>query len=428
MNSFKIALLACLITLIFAPQSAIAAKKGREITKAKAIVDDVTAREKGLTVSTKRMRVGVPAGAIDGAFELKIKKMPKRLHFRTKKRMIGPSLKLHIKRKGRQGMLPSPVNVAIKYRSKKKKREKHVAYYARTEKKWKPLDTRIDAKKKTAYARVYYPYVRLSVLEKRQSEKKPKKEEDYADFGYGLDSASAVVIDPGSGAVLYGKNKDEKRSIASLTKIMTAQVFLDSGKGMDDPFTYSSSCDRECVCLYVNDGETMKVRDLFYTALVGSANNAAVALARSTGYSDRDFVNKMNEKARSWGLERTSFVEPSGLDQHNESTAHEYAELAERALREMDILKGSTTRYYQFWTMNTGHWHGIQNQNRLLNTDLYVLGTKTGFTYEAMFCLMVKARQGDEEVIVVVLGNPSYADSSQEVYDLAKWAFENYDW
>ena len=420
MRLLKFVPLACLLLVFLFPQDTSAS------TKAKAIVDEYTAQEKGITLSTKRMSVGIPDGTINEEFKIRIKKPPKKLKKRTKKKMIGPSLRLQIQ-STQDGMLENPVHVALKYKSKKNK-QKTIAYYDRSQRKWKKLETRLDTDKKIAYADVYFPFIRLTVLESRKKKQQPKKESGYSDFYYGLDSGSAVVIDAKSGAVLYEKNKDQKRSIASLTKLMTAKIFLDSEKSMADIVTYSSSCNRECVCLYVDDGETMKVQDLFYTTLVGSANNAAVALARSTGYSDQDFVAKMNAKAQKWNLPNTQFVEQSGLDQNNMSTAHEYAKLAKKALKEMDILKASTTTYYQFWTQNTGEWHGIKNHNKLLYRDLYVLGAKTGFTYEAMFCLMIKARLGDEEVIVVVLGNPTYADSANEVYDLTKWAFANYDW
>ncbi|MBU0731594.1 serine hydrolase [Patescibacteria group bacterium] len=426
MKFLKFVPLACLLLVFLFPQSSFASTKTIAITKASAIVDEYTAQEKGITLSTKRMSVGIPAGTFNEAFKVRLKKPPKKLQNRTKKKMIGPSLRLQIN-SNQDGMLEKPVHVALKYKSKKNKK-KTVAYYDRSGRKWRKLDTRLDTDKKIAYADIYFPFVRLTVLQSRKKKQEPRKESDYSDFYYGLDAGSAVVIDAKSGAVLFDKNKDQKRSIASLTKLMTAQIFLDSGKNMQDTVTYSSSCNRECVCLYVDDGETMKVQDLFYTTLVGSANNAAVALSKTTGYSDQDFVAKMNEKARDWNLSDTQFVEPSGLDQNNMSTAHEYAKLAKKALKEMDILQASTTKYYEFWTQNTGEWHGITNQNKLLYRDLYVLGTKTGFTYEAMFCLMVKARQGDEEVIVVILGNPSYADSANEVYDLTKWAFDNYDW
>ena len=395
-------------------------------TKASAIIDEVTAKEKGFSISTKRMTVGIPAGTISEEYKIKIKKPPRKLKSRTKKRMIGPSLRVQIN-SNNSGRLEKPINIAIKYKSKKNK-QKNIAYYDRTQRKWKKLETRIDNNKKIAYADIYFPFVRLTVLESRKKNKKPKKEENFSNFPYSLDSRAAVIIDAKSGEVLYEKNKDQKRSIASLTKIMTAKIFLDSEKSLQDTFTYSSSCNRECVCLYVNDGETMSVQDLFYTTLVGSANNAAVALAKSTGYSDQDFVAKMNEKAKKWDLNNTQFVEPSGLDQYNMSTAYEYAQLSKKALNELDILKASTTTRYEFWTQNTGNWHGITNHNKLLYRDLYILGAKTGFTYEAMFCLMIKARLGDEEVIVVVLGNPTYADSANETYDLVKWAFDNYDW
>lgn len=398
---------------------------GQAEVKAKMVVDEETASQKGVTLSTPRMDIGIPAGALNSEFKVKINEPNKKYKKRTKKKIISPVRLLNINCPD-QPTLEKNITVSIKYKSKNKHKNKFIAYYDTVQQKWKKLQTTVDEENKIAYAETNLPYIRLAVL---QSNKRgPKQEANFSNFHYNLDSPAAVVIDAKSGNVLFDKNKDQQRSIASLTKIMTAQIFLDSGKSMDDTFTYTSSCNRECVCLRVNDGETMSVRDIFYTMLIGSANNAAVSVAKSTGFSDGDFVAKMNAKAKEWNLSQTQFSEPSGLDANNKSTAYEYAKLAKSALKEEQIMKASTSKSYAFYTQNTGNYHNIINTNKLINRDLYLLGTKTGFTYEAMFCLMAKIRYGDEEVIVVVLGNPGYTDSANEVQDLANWAFANYDW
>ncbi|MFH0854697.1 MAG: RlpA-like double-psi beta-barrel domain-containing protein, partial [bacterium] len=136
----------------------------------------------------------------------------------------------------------------------------------------------------------------------------------------------AVLIDEPTGEILYAKNEKEKHSIASITKLMTASVFLDmqhtiapsADAGRDainrvsttvenwnKIIKYSKADDLEGAKLYVNDGETMTVKDIFYSMLVGSANNAAKTLVKNSGIEYSDFIQKMNEKAKKWHLENT---------------------------------------------------------------------------------------------------------------------------
>jgi len=177
--------------------------------------------------------------------------------------------------------------------------------------------------------------------------------------------------------------------------------------------------------LYVNAGETLTVKDLYFTSLVGSANNATKALARSTGLSSEEFVKRMNEQASEWGLSHTYFEEVTGLSERNVSTAKEYAELARNAFKHFDLLVGSTTPAYGFRTLNTDMPHTITSKNKMLATDWYVTGTKTGFTYEALYTLMTKVtdRNAGHEVIIVILGAQDDATRYRETDALLQYAF-----
>ncbi|MFH1536563.1 MAG: hypothetical protein ABID45_01085 [Patescibacteria group bacterium] len=402
------------------------------ITEAKLLksqkVDKITAQEKGITVSTKRFNVAIPAGVIDENFKVKIRKPKKTLKNKSKHTLISPSLRLEIYNNNIADQnLEEPITVRYKY-SPKSNKKKFLAYFDRSTRKWKKLETRLDKDNNYAYANIYFPYIRLAVFEHFKKKELPQKIPNYSDFPYSLDSAAAVVIDANSKKVLFNKNKDQQKSIASLTKIATALTFLNTNPNLNDVFTYHSSYDREGARLFIKEGETLTFRDLFYVMLSGSANNTAISLSNATNYSSSEFIYQMNAIASDLNLHKTQFVEPSGLNENNMSTAHEYAKLAKQALKEMDILQASTTKTYEFSTINTNDFHRIVNLNKLLYTDLYVTGTKTGFTYEALYCLMVKAKSGDEEVIAVILGNPNSQDRFDETYDLINWAFNNYDW
>jgi D-alanyl-D-alanine carboxypeptidase len=251
-----------------------------------------------------------------------------------------------------------------------------------------------------------------------QTEQSPQDEDELT-----ITSPSAMVINAGTGEVLWGKNNDQIRSIASLTKIMTAAVFLDSNTPMDKIVTYQAEDEAIGGRLKIKPGERLTTKDLLYSMLTGSANNAANALARSTGLSRTEFVNRMNAKAQEWGLKNTSFADPSGLDPNNKSTAADYAVMARRALNSMTMLQVTTTRNYYFKTLE-GVPHNIKNTNKLIDTDLYITGGKTGYLDEALYCHMTKAKdKNGNQVIAVVLGSLNSSTRFNETERLIRWGF-----
>lgn len=217
---------------------------------------------------------------------------------------------------------------------------------------------------------------------------------------------SYIVIDAKNGSTLKEYNAQKQRPIASLTKLMTALIVVESEPNWDKEISYVQSDFVGGAMLWAKAGDVTTVKDLFYSTLVGSQNNSAHALARSTGLSTDEFVERMNLKARSLGLTHTHFVEPTGLNAGNISTASEYSKLARYALGKLEILQGTTTKHYTLKLKNRPVSFGIANTNRLLDTTpYYVTGSKTGWTYEAGRNLMMKARNNSgTEVITVVMG------------------------
>ncbi|MFA6908440.1 MAG: RlpA-like double-psi beta-barrel domain-containing protein, partial [Patescibacteria group bacterium] len=194
-----------------------------------------------------------------------------------------------------------------------------------------------------------------------------------------VNSTAAIAVDSATGTVLFSKNTDAAMPIASLTKLMTAVVFLETEPSFDSVVTYQAEDNAIGAKLYVSPGETMRVKDLWYSGLVGSANNAVRALARSTGLSEKDFVQRMNDKAKSWGLSHTNFADVTGLDPRNTSTVGEYAIVASKVLKDIRLLQATTMTSYSFSTINTGKAHTIINKNKMLASTWYVTGTKTGY-------------------------------------------------
>lgn len=245
-------------------------------------------------------------------------------------------------------------------------------------------------------------------------------------------STAAIVIDEKTNKILYSKNYDTVLPIASLTKLMTASVFLDTGTSFDKVVTYLSEDDADGSRLRINDGETLKVKDLFYTTLVGSANNAANALARSTGLSKEEFIKRMNDKAKAWGLTNTKFVDVNGLDPANVSTVYEVALMSKNILNNFIILQGTTTKIYSFRTINNDQPHTIKSSAKgvtsgTIDSSLYITGMKTGYLDEAGYCFMLKASRGSGEgsVISVILGASDSDMRYNETNDLINYGLSD---
>ncbi|MEK7158785.1 MAG: serine hydrolase [Patescibacteria group bacterium] len=243
-------------------------------------------------------------------------------------------------------------------------------------------------------------------------------------------SESAIVMDASSGAVLFQKDAERQRPIASLSKLLTAQVVLDHLPGWQTQTSLSAEDNfLTGAKLQENVGEPMTVEQLFWTSLIGSANNATSALARSTGLSSDEFREAMNAKAQALGATMAEFFEPTGLDERNRATAQDMARIARAAFLREEILKPASQSAFEFDTLGSKTHHRVQNPNRVFKTFLDVRASKTGFTYEAGYCLasLVRGSEG-QEVVVVVLGGESEEERVTDTKALATWAWENYEW
>lgn len=253
-------------------------------------------------------------------------------------------------------------------------------------------------------------------------------------FNFGAITAESVfVIDPVSNTIVLAKNEYEPRVMASITKLMTALVALDHGIDMSRVETLLEEDEPKvsgAVKLRVAPGTRLTVKDLFYATLVGSANNTAHALARTTGMPMGNFIDMMNTKAEDLGLKNTSFVDPAGLEVDNISTAVDIAALAKTAFDNKTIQEAVSTISYTLYA--NGKERKIKNTNGLL-TDLYngliVLGGKTGYLIESKWNLVVKMKDSRQKpLIVVTLGSDTPADSFRDSATIANWVWDNYRW
>lgn len=243
---------------------------------------------------------------------------------------------------------------------------------------------------------------------------------------------SAVVVDVQSGKRLYGYQAQKVWPAASLSKLMSALVVLEHHPAWGKTVSTAKADEVGGGSLVVKVGSKMTVRDMFYSSIVGSANNTTMSLARLSGLGRAGFVKQMNAKAKSLGLKNTKFAEPTGLSEKNVTTAEDMAKLAKAAFSQLLIRRAASTMAYRFTVTNPTVVKTVKNTNRLLtdDDDLWVIGGKTGFIYESRYNLAVQMRPmaGGPQLMVVVMGAPTKASSFDSAKSLATWAWRAYAW
>lgn len=250
-------------------------------------------------------------------------------------------------------------------------------------------------------------------------------------LGVKLNVKAAVVLDRKSKEILFEKESFQKLPMASLTKIMTALVVLESKINLDDTVIIkNNSIEVEGSDINLEVGEKVKLSDLLFATLIASANDAAQAIAEFTSGDIVNFISQMNRKAMELKLYNTHFVNVTGLDADGHySTARDLALLADYAFDNKKFSPIVEMKEYEF-TSDTGKIHHFKNTNLLLR-DGYpgILGGKTGFTDNAGYCLVALA--SDEEghqIITVVLGGKENGDQFQNTKALIDWTYKNYKW
>lgn len=221
-----------------------------------------------------------------------------------------------------------------------------------------------------------------------------------------LASGSALVIDANTYEVLYSKNADLQVPIASITKLMTAMVVLDSGLPLDEVLSVYIAETKELKGVYsrVKVGSKLTRQELLLLALMSSENRAASTLAHYYPGGQAQFVSAMNVKAKMLGMEHTRYSEPTGLSASNVSTAKDLSKLL-LASREYPLLsQWSTTKEKTVSFVQPRYSLGFRNTNHLIyNDDWRIYITKTGFTNAAGHCLAMRASIDNRDVALVVL-------------------------
>ncbi|EVT87196.1 D-alanyl-D-alanine endopeptidase [Pseudomonas aeruginosa VRFPA09] len=221
-----------------------------------------------------------------------------------------------------------------------------------------------------------------------------------------LASGSALVTDQNTGKVLYSRNPDLVVPIASITKLMTAMVVLDSKLPLDEvlPIAISETSEMRGVFSRVRVGSQISRRDMLLLALMSSENRAAASLAQNYPGGKNAFVKAMNAKAHALGMKNTRYVEPTGLSLHNVSTARDLTRLLVASRQYPLLSQWSTTPEKTVAFRHPNYTLGFRNTNHLINNKTWNIQlTKTGFTNEAGHCLVMRTTINRNPVNLVVL-------------------------
>lgn len=241
-----------------------------------------------------------------------------------------------------------------------------------------------------------------------------------------INSMAAIVLDRNSKFILYGKNENEKRKMASTTKIITAIVVIENAN-LEEITTVSpkaAGTGGSRLGLHTND--KISIINLLYGLLLCSGNDAAVALAEFTSGSVENFSILMNNKATELGLTSTHFVTPHGLDNDEHyTTAYELALLTDYALKNKTFSNIVGTKSHTIQINNS--YKTLSNTNELLGNFEGVYGVKTGFTNGANRCLVTAIKRGNMDIICIVLGADTKKDRTKDSIKLIEYAYKNFE-
>lgn len=251
------------------------------------------------------------------------------------------------------------------------------------------------------------------------------------EVGLASNAKSAILIEPTTGKIIFEKNSHEKLAPASMTKIMSMLLIMESlDKGIikwDDKVTASANASGMGGSqILLETGEQMTVKDLFKGIAVASGNDAVVAMAEHIAGSEEEFVKMMNDKVKKLGLKDTVFKNPHGLDTANHySSAYDMAHIAKELVK-YDEIFNYTSIYEDYLRKGTDRELWLVNTNKLVKFNPIVDGLKTGYTKEAGYCLTATGKKDGMRLISVVMGEPDINTRSSETTELLNYGFSKY--
>lgn len=252
------------------------------------------------------------------------------------------------------------------------------------------------------------------------------------DLNLAQNAKSAILMEAGTGEIIFEKNSHEKLHPASMTKMMSMLLILENiEKGVinwDDIVTVSSNASSmggSQILLETN--EQMSVSDLFKGIAVASGNDAVVAMAEKIAGTEEEFVNMMNKRANELGLTDTNFKNCHGLDDANHySSASDMAKIAMELVKHEKLFE-YTSIYEDYLREGTDRKFWLVNTNKLVRFYSGADGLKTGYTGEAGFCLTATAKRNGMRIIAVVMGEPDSKTRTSDVSSMLDYAFAQYE-
>jgi len=244
-----------------------------------------------------------------------------------------------------------------------------------------------------------------------------------------IQAQAAAIFDPDGNKFLFQKNIEKSFPIASITKLMTANIVLEN-LNLDDVIKIS----KQAVMTYGENGhlvigEELTVRDLIYALLIESSNDAAMALAEKTEIvTGNNFVSLMNKKAREIGLTHSVFVDPIGINPQNKSNISDLIELINYSFKNSFIWQAASIKEIEVISKNKKIVHHFKNTNQLLGELPEVIAGKTGYTEEAKGCMIVLVKHPQKKgqyLYVIILGSNQ---REKEVKTLINWVNQAFVW
>ena len=238
---------------------------------------------------------------------------------------------------------------------------------------------------------------------------------------------STVVMDIDSGRVLYQKNMNEKRLIASITKIMTATIAIENGNINDIYKIGEEVLPMYGTNIYLEVGEEMKLIDLLYGLILRSGNDSAVVIANNICKNEEEFVKLMNQKASSLGMSNTTFNNSHGLDEktQNYSSAYDMALLSSYIYKKSSLYRKITSTYkYEVSSNNKSYlWY---NRNKFLKEYKFATGGKTGYTPSAGKTLVSTSEKNGLRLTAVSLKDPNHYQNHKDLYEYIYSKYKSY--
>ena len=249
--------------------------------------------------------------------------------------------------------------------------------------------------------------------------------------GLAAKAKSAIMMEASTGEIIFKKNENERLPMASMTKMMTLLLIMDSIdsgnlKWNDKIKTSEHAASMGGSQIFLESGEEMTVEELVKGICIGSGNDAAVAMAEAIGGTEEEFVKMMNNKAHELGLKNTNFVNACGLDDSNHySSAKDMALIAYELVKYDKILEYTGT-YEDYLRKNSDKSFWLVNTNKLVRYYSGVDGLKTGYTKLAGYCITTTAKKNNMRLITVVMGEETSSIRNSETTQMLDYGFNSY--